>query len=65
MPMGLNISPVVWQSYIDAILSCVPSQKYCEAIMDDLLLFTPNRQTHFEKLILIAGIVQEWFENIS
>ena len=50
MPMGLNISPVVWQSYINAILSCLSSRKYCEAIMDDLLLFTPNKQSHFEKL---------------
>ena len=43
MPMGLNISPAVWQSYINAILSCLSSRKYCEAIMDDLLLFTPNK----------------------
>ena len=51
MPMGLNISPTVWQSYINAILSCLSNKKYCEAIMDDLLLFMPNKQTHFEKLI--------------
>ena len=51
MPMGLNISPAVWQSYINAILNCLSSRKYCEAIMDDLLLFTPNKQTHFEKFI--------------
>ena len=51
MPMGLNISSAVWQSYINAILSCLSSRKYCEAIMDDLLLFTTNKQTHFEKLI--------------
>ena len=51
MPMGLNIFPAVWQSYINAILSCLSSRKYCEAIMDDLLLFMPNKQTHFEKLI--------------
>ena len=50
MPMGLNISPAVWQSYINAILSCLSSRKYCEAIMDDLLLFMPNKQSHFEKL---------------
>ena len=50
MPMGLNISPMVWQSYINAILSCLSSRKYCEAIMDNLLLFTPNKQMHFEKL---------------
>ena len=48
--MGLNISPAVWQSYINAILSCLLSRKYCEAIMDDLLLFTPTKQSHYEKL---------------
>ena len=36
MLMGLNISPSIWQSYIDAILDCLQSRKYCEAIMDDL-----------------------------
>ena len=40
MPMGLNISPVVWQSYINAILNFLSNRKYCEAIMVDLLLFT-------------------------
>ena len=50
MPMGLNISPPIWQSYINAILSCLQSRKYCEAIMDDLLLFTPTKSSHFEKL---------------
>ena len=50
MPMGLNISPPIWQSYINAILYCLQSRKYCEAIMDDLLLFTPIKASHFEKL---------------
>ena len=51
MPLGLNISPAVWQSYINVILMCLSSRKYCEAIMDDLLLFMPNKQMYFEKLI--------------
>ena len=51
MPMGLNISPAVWQSYINAMLNCLSSKKYCEAITDYLSLFTPNKQTHFEKII--------------
>ena len=42
MPMGLNIFPAVWQLYINAILNCLSSKKYCKAIMDDLLLFMPN-----------------------
>ena len=33
MPMGLNISPSIWQSYINAILDCLQSNKYCEAIL--------------------------------
>ena len=48
--MGLNFSPPIWQSYINAILSCLQSRKYCEAIIDDLLLFTPTKSSHFEKL---------------
>ena len=43
MPVGLNISPPIWQSYINAILSCLQGRKYCEVIMDDLLLFTPTK----------------------
>ena len=50
MPMGLNISPAIWQPYINAILICLQSRKYCEAIMDDLLLFSPTKSSHFEKL---------------
>ena len=40
MPMGLNISPSIWQSYIDIILDCLQSRKYSKAIMDYLLPFT-------------------------
>ena len=50
MPMGLNISPSIWQSYINAILDCLQSKKYCEAIMDDLILFTPSKESHINKL---------------
>ena len=48
--MGLNVSPPIWQSYINTILNCLESRKYCEAIMDDLLLFTPSKQMHMRKL---------------
>ena len=50
MPIGLNISPSIWQSYINAILDCLQGKKYCEAIMDDLLLFTPSKEEHMSKL---------------
>ena len=50
MPMQLNISPSIWQSYINAILDCLQSEKYYEAIMDDLLLFIPSKESHMNKL---------------
>ena len=49
MPTGLNVSPPIWQSYINTILNCLENRKYCEAIMDDLLLFTPSKQMHMRK----------------
>ena len=48
--MELNISPSIWQSCIKAILDCLQSRKYCKAIMDDLLLFTPAKKSHIAKL---------------
>ena len=48
--MGLNVSPPIWQTYINTILNCLESRKYCEAIMDYLLLFTPSKQSHMKKL---------------
>ena len=48
--MGLNVSPPIWQSYINTILNCLESKKYCEAIMDDWLRFTPSKQMHMRKL---------------
>ena len=50
MSMELNVSPSIWQSYINAILICPQSKKYCEAIMDDLLLFTPSKISHMANL---------------
>ena len=29
MPIGLNILPSIWKSYINAILECLQSRKYC------------------------------------
>ena len=50
IPMGLNVSPSIWQTYINTILNSLQSRKYCEAIMDDLLLFTPSKKVHMDKL---------------
>ena len=50
MPMALNISPSIWQSYINAILGSLQSRKHCKAIMDDLLLFTPSKSHIWQSL---------------
>ena len=57
MPMGLNISPSIWQSYINAILDCLQSKKYCEAITDGLILFTPSKESHMNKLEDILSVL--------
>ena len=35
---------------INTVLNCLESRKYCEVIMDDILLFTPSKQSHMIKL---------------
>ena len=57
MPMGLNISPSIWQSYINAIIDCLQSRKYCEAIMDNLIPFTPSKDSHINKLGDILNVL--------
>ena len=58
MPMGLNVSPTN--------LANLQSRKYCEAIMDDLLLFTPSKIAHIAKLEdLFESFEKECIENIS
>ena len=42
--------PAIWQSYINVILDCLQSRKYCEAITDDLLLVAPSKSSHIAKL---------------
>ena len=59
MPMGLNVSPPIWQTYINTILNSLQSRKYCEAIMDDLLLFTPSKKVHVNKLEDILKALQK------
>ena len=66
MPMGLNVSPPIWQTYINTILNSLQSRKYCEAIMDDLLLFTPSKKVTYSKIRRsFESFEKEWIENIS
>ena len=50
MPMDLNISPAIGSPTSLQFLDSLQSRKCCEVIMDDLLLFTPMKSSHFDKL---------------
>ena len=50
MPMGLNISPSIWQPYINVILDCLQSKNIARQLFDDLLLFTPSKKSQIDKL---------------
>ena len=58
MSMGLNISPSIWQSHINAILDCLQSRKYCKAIMDNLLLFIPMKKLRITKLDFLKMLLK-------
>ena len=60
IPMGLNIPPSIWQSYINAILECLQRRKHCEAIMGDILLFTPSKKSHMAKLEDLLKALLKW-----
>ena len=59
MPMGLNIPPLIWQSYINVISECLQSRTYCETIIDELLLFTPSKK-HNKIRRHIKSFTEEW-----
>ena len=61
----LNISPPIWQSYINAILDCLQSREYFKAIMDDLFMFTPTKNHTWQNFDIFKGFTQEWIENIT
>ena len=48
--MGLNTSPPLWKTCLNNILDCLKIRNYCEAIMDDLILSTPDWKFHKSKL---------------
>ena len=47
---GIEHLTIYMASYINPFLDCLQSKKYCEAIMDDLLLFNLLKEAHMSKL---------------
>ena len=48
--MRIAKNNLAYPLYINTILNSLQSRKYCEAIMDDLLLFTLSKKVHMDKL---------------
>ncbi|KAK6175915.1 hypothetical protein SNE40_014290 [Patella caerulea] len=56
LSQGLSISPAIFQSHIDKILSEIPeSRKFCIAHHDDIILFSPNLEIHKTHLQLVLS----------
>ena len=49
LPMGLSVSPAIWQTYINKILGKIPNRIRYICIMDDCLVHSKNN-THFQDL---------------
>ena len=65
MPIGLTISVAIWQSYINAISDYLQGRKYYDAVMDDILLFTPNKKTYNAKLeYFLKTLIKKWIKNV-
>ena len=61
MPMGLNISPAFWQSYINAILDCLETRKHCKAISWMIYYFSPHEESTYGKIRrFVKGSAEEW-----
>ena len=60
MPVGLNISPSIWQLYINAILDCLQSRKYCvstllRALLKNGLKISPRKCQLFRTSLQYMG----------
>ena len=59
MPIGLNIPPAIWQSYINAILDCFKYRKCCKAIMDNLFYSLQQNSPLCQARRFIEGNMQK------
>ena len=54
MPMGLNISPSFWQSYINAILECIQAEN-----TEALIIHSIKEITHSKARTIIKSFTNE------
>ena len=59
LPMGLSISPSTFQQHINTILDNCNAKAYCIAIMDDLILYSKNTESHYQHIETILKALQD------
>ena len=50
--MGLNVSPAIWQTFVNKVLDEIPNRKHFLAIMDDCMIHS-KRKDHLNHLIAL------------
>ena len=66
MPMGLNISPFIWQSYINAILDCLQSKKVLWGNYGwSSIIYTIKKVSYRQNGRSVENIVEEWTKDFS
>ena len=65
MPMGLNISPSIRQSYINAILNCLQSKKKTVKQSQMISIVYSLKEFSYDKTRrFLKSIIKEWIESI-
>jgi len=59
LAMGLSISPAIFQTLINKIINQHKATEYCIPIMDDLIVFSPSIESHFEHIRNILQAIQQ------
>ncbi|XP_064651976.1 uncharacterized protein LOC135502801 [Lineus longissimus] len=66
LPMGLTLSPGIWQQRINEILKEIPnSRDFCECIHDDIILFSKSKKEHSEHLASLFQALEKHGLKIS
>ena len=59
LPQGLSISPHEFQTHINRIVKDCKADTFCVPIMDDLIIFSPDIDSHFKHVETILKAIQD------
>ena len=65
LPMGLKVSPAIWQAFINKVLGPIPNRQRHIAIMDDCLVHSKFRDHITDLRNLFQSLSGSWFKDFS